>query len=225
MSHEEAAEAGSPGREPADDELVVLDLLGSRVTRTRVVTVMLAGLVLGAALGGVVGLIGGRIAGLVTAGIIALPLFLLAWGESRRRSVLRGSVISVRMFGTRRVDLHELTTITLLITDIRGTRTIGLLVGGPDGRVVNIALAIYSGTGGRELGILQARRLADALAGTADTRALVVSQVLVHQLRAEAKGVALADKPLYQLASVAPAGRLAQKLHPDALARFVAALE
>jgi hypothetical protein len=212
--------------EQVNDEPVALDLLGRSVVRTRAVTVVLAAVVLGAAIGGVVGLVGGRPAGLFTAAVIALPLFALAWGESRRRTTLRGSVISVRMFGTREVDLRRLSSVTLLITDMRGTRTIGLLAGGgPDKRTVNVALAIYSGTGGRELGILPLRKLADALARTEDTRALVVSTVLVHQLRAEAKGVGASERPLFRLASLAPQGRLAQRFHPDALARFVATLE
>jgi hypothetical protein len=53
----------------------------------------------------------------------------------------------------------------------------------------------------------------------------VFSQLLVAQLRAEAKGEAAADRPLYRLASLAPGGRLAQRLKPEAITRFVATLD
>ena len=69
------------------------------------------------------------------------------------------------------------------------------------------------------------RRLADVLAGSENTAGLVFSQLLVAQLRAEAKGDAAADRPLYRLASLAPAGRLAQRLKPEAITRFVATLD
>ena len=54
---------------------------------------------------------------------------------------------------------------------------------------------------------------------------VVFSQLLVAQLRAEAKGDAAADRPLYRLASLAPSGKLAQRLKPEAITRFVASLD
>ena len=54
---------------------------------------------------------------------------------------------------------------------------------------------------------------------------LVFSELLVAQLRAEARGLPAADRPLYKLGSLAPTGRLAQKLNPDAISRFVATLD
>ncbi len=69
------------------------------------------------------------------------------------------------------------------------------------------------------------RRLADSLAGSGDTRGLVFAELLVAQLRAEARGAAVGERPLYKLGSLAPGGRLAQKLRPDAVSRFVATLD
>ncbi len=132
----------------------------------------------------------------------------------------------MRALGTRTVDLAELTDITVLVADQRGVRTIGVLVqGGPRRRLVNVAVALYAGSGGRELGVYELRRLADALAATGDTRALVLSQLLIAQLRADARGEAAADRPLYQLASLVPAGRVPRRIGSDAVARFVAALD
>ena len=74
------------------------------------------------------GLIAGRVPGLTAAAIIALPLLLLAWSEARRRVWLQGHVLSVRVFGTRSVNLREADELDLLVTDVRGSRTVGLFV-------------------------------------------------------------------------------------------------
>jgi hypothetical protein len=181
-------------------------------------------LIFGAAVGGLVGLLSGQTAGLVTAAVIVVLLTLLSWVSSRRTIWLEGDLVVAKAVGRKTVDLRHADRVELLVTDIRGTRTIGLLVGG-GGKTINLSLAVYSGTGGRELGILVLRRLADILAGSENTTGLVFSQLLVAQLRAEAKGEAAADRPLYRLASLAPTGRLAQRLKPEAITRFVASLD
>lgn len=183
-------------------------------------------ILIGAAVGGVVGLIGGRVPGLISAGAVVVVMAAFSFGISRRSVWLEGSHVVARTFGRKRVDLHRAEQIELLITDVRGMRTVGLLITGPPkGKTVNLSVATYSGTGYRELGILVLRRLADVLAGSENTAGLVYSQLLVAQLRAEAKGEAAGDRPLYRLASVAPPGRIAQRLRPDAVSRFVATLD
>lgn len=181
-------------------------------------------LIFGAAIGGLVGLLTGQTAGLITAAVIVVLLTLLSWVSSRRTIWLEGDLVVAKAVGRKTVDLRHADRIELLVTDIRGTRTIGMLVGG-GGKTINLSLAVYSGTGGRELGILVLRRLADILAGSENTTGLVFSELLVAQLRAEAKGDAAADRPLYRLASLAPTGRLAQRLKPEAITRFVASLD
>ncbi|KAA2262008.1 hypothetical protein F0L68_14540 [Solihabitans fulvus] len=205
-------------------ERIPLDLLDAGAVRKRARLVAAGGVIVAAAFGGVVGLLGGRLPGLITAAVVLVPLLLLAWSESRRRVWLQGSTVSVRAFGIRSVDLHHADQLDLLITDVRGTRTVGLFMQA-GGKAINLALAIYAGTGGRELGVFPLRRLADTLAGSGDARGLVYSELLVAQLRAEARGEAAADRPLYRLGSLAPGGRLAQKLHPDAVSRFVTTLD
>jgi hypothetical protein len=144
--------------------------------------------------------------------------------SGRRTLWLDGDLVVSKALGRKSVDLRHADKIELMVTDIRGTRTIGLLITGGR-RSINLALAMYAGTGGRELGILVLRRLADILAGSENTGGLVFSQLLVAQLRAEAKGEAAADRPLYRLASLAPAGKLAQRLRPEAITKFVATLD
>lgn len=203
-----------------------LDLLPQSVVRRRARLVAIFAVLVAGGFGGLVGFFGGRVAGLVAALVVAVPVLLLALSESRRRVWLHGSLIEVRALGSRRVDLRAADKLDLLVTDTRGVRTVGLLVTGPpNGKTINLALATYAGAGGRELGVLPLRRLADLLAGIGDARGLVFSELLVAQLRAEAKGEGADDRPLHRLASMAPQGRLAQKLNADAVSRFVALLD
>lgn len=210
----------------SDEQRLPLDLLPAAIVRRRARLVAVIALVLGAGFGGMVGFFGGRLAGLITAVVFAVPLLLLAFSESRRRVWLIGSVVEVKALASRRVDLRTAAKLDMLVTDTRGVRTVGLLATGPPkGKTVNLALATYAGTGGRELGVLQLRRLADLLAGVGDTRGLVFSELLIAQLRSEARGDGASDRPLHRLASMAPQGRLAQKLNEDAVSRFVALLD
>lgn len=209
---------------PAPD-LVELDLLDRALVRRRGRNVAIAALVVGSALGGLVGLFGGPLGFGITAAIVALPLLLLAFSESRKTSWLSGSRVSVRALGTRVVDLRAAERLDVLVTDMRGMRTVSLLASGPpNGKTVTVALAMYAGTGGRELGIYALRRIADTLAAVGSSHALVLSELIVAQLRAEARGDGAAARPLYRLAELAPQGRMAQRLRSDAVARFVTSL-
>ncbi len=208
----------------SEQERIPLNLTELASARRRGCFAVGAAVILGAALGGLVGLFAGQTAALITAGIVIVLLSTLSWVSGRRRLWLEGDRIVAKAVGSKSVDLRRASGIELMVTDIRGTRTVGLLVS-DGGKSVNLGLAIYAGTGGRELGILVLRRLADILAGSENASGLVFSQLLVAQLRAEAKGEAAADRPLYRLASLAPTGRLAQRLRPEAISRFVASLD
>lgn len=207
-----------------EPDRIPLTLTEQTSSRRRGCVALGVALIFGAAIGGLVGLLTGQTAGLITAAVIVVLLTLLSWVSSRRTIWLEGDLVVAKAVGRKTVDLRHADRIELLVTDIRGTRTIGMLVGG-GGKTINLSLAVYSGTGGRELGILVLRRLADILAGSENTTGLVFSQLLIAQLRAEAKGDAAADRPLYRLASLAPTGRLAQRLKPEAITRFVASLD
>ena len=207
----------------AEAEAVSLDLLDRRTVRVRARNVAIAALVVGAALGGIVGLFAGPVGFGITAAAVAIPLLLLAVTEARKSIELRGERVVARALGTRAVDVRTATRLELFVTDLRGTRTINVLVGG-QGKAISVSLAMYAGTGGRELGIYGLRRLADALATNPDTRALVLSQLIVAQLRAEARGEPAPNRPLHQLGSQAPHGGVAKRLNSEAVAKFVATL-
>ncbi len=211
--------------EPAG-ERVPLDLLPAAVLRARALRVAVIGIVIGVVLGVVVGIIAGWVAGLVVGVCFGLPMPVLAVAEARRSYWLAGGVVSVRALGTRSVELRQATAIELLVTELRGTTTVGLLVTGPpQGKAVNIAVAMYNEEGGRELGVLALRRLADALAGNADADGLVFAELLVAQLRAEAREAPLAERPLYRVTTQVPGRRLTQRMQADAVGRFVALLD
>ncbi|MET9267947.1 hypothetical protein [Amycolatopsis sp. NPDC004079] len=181
--------------------------------------------VLAAAFGGIVGLIAGQVPGLIVAAVVALPLVYVVLYAARRRIWLEGTALVVRTWGVRRVDLLEAPRLDVVISDVRGNRTVALLVNaGQRRRAVKLDLAVFSGTGGRELGALQLRRLADALLNNTEANGLVFSELLVAELRAEARGDAVAERPLYRLASAAPGGKYLQRFPMEAVSRFVATL-
>jgi hypothetical protein len=208
------------------DERLSLDLVPPSVLRRRALAVGIAVVVLAAAVGGLVGLVAGRFGGLIAAAVIGLPLLYVAFTESRRTSWLRDGVVHVRGVRTRSVDLRQLTQIELLIADVRGKRVVMFVIsGGPKGQRVNLAVANYTINAGLELDIVVLRKLADALATGETAHGLVFAELLVAQLRAVAKDIPMGGRPLYRLASLAVSGRLAQRMHPDAITQFVATLD
>jgi len=208
-------------------EAVALDLLPAAVVRRRALGVAVLAAVLAAAAGGLVGLVGGRAAGLVAAAVVGVPLLLLALAEARRRTWLEAPagepVVAVRAIGVRRVALRRAGRKDLLVSEVRGQRTVSLLLSEPGGATVTVALAIYTAAGGLELGVLPLRRLADALARCVDdAAATTLSALLVAQLRAEARGEALPERPLHLAAGLVEAGKVVRKVNPARLAALVA---
>ncbi|SFW80377.1 hypothetical protein [Amycolatopsis australiensis] len=197
-----------------------------RGRRRRGISGLIGVVIVAAAFGGIAGLIGGTVAGLVVAVAVAAPLLYVMAVSIRRRVWLEGSTLIVRTWGLRRVDLVAATRLDLVIGDVRGNRTVSLLVNaGQRGKVAKVDLAVFSGTGGRELGVLQLRKLANALMNNVEANGLVFGELLVAELKAEARGAAVAERPLYRLASVAPSGKYVQRFTMEAVSRFVATLD
>jgi hypothetical protein len=209
-----------------DQDRLSLDLVPPKLLRRRALAVAIVVIVFAAAIGGLVGLVAGRLGGLIAAAIVALPLFYFALIESRCTTWLSGGVVYARGHRTRLVDLRKLDRIELLIADVRGKRIVMFVIsGGPKGHRVNLAVANYTINAGVELDIVVLRRLADALAGGETAHGLVFAELLVAQLRAIAQDTPMGARPLYRLASLAVSGRLAQRMHPDAITQFVATLD
>jgi len=198
----------------------------SKQRRRRGCSGVLGVVIIGAAFGGIAGLIGGRVAGLIVGAVVALPLLYVMAVNLRRRVWLEDTALIVRTWRIRRVDLVTATRLDLVIGDVRGTRTVSLLVNaGQRGKVAKVDLAVFSGAGGRELGVLQLRKLANALMNNTEANGLVFGELLVAELKAEARGGGVAERPLYRLASVAPSGKYVQRFTMEAVSRFVATLD
>jgi hypothetical protein len=219
------------GAVPAPDAAMAgaelaLDLVPPAAARRGALVVGAGALIVAAAVGGVLGLLAGRTAGLIGAAVIGIPLLLLALSDLRKRVGLTGSTVRVRRILSRSADIRRAEKVELVVTDVRNKRTVSVFVAGPpSNRAVPVSLASYSATGGVELGILELRRLADAFVGAEHSSGLVVSELLVAQLRAEARGEGLQGRPLYQLASAVSQGKLARRVHPQALVKFVGDLD
>lgn len=210
--------SGAAGRSPGAGERVALDLLPTEVVRRRARGVAVLAVVLAAAAGGLVGLFAGRPAGLLAAAVVAVPLLLLTAAEARRRTWVQDGVVVVRALGVRRVDLGRARRTDLMVSEVRGQRTVSLVLADPNGKTVAVALAVYTAAGGVELGLLALRRLADALAAAGH---IVLSGLLVAQLRAEAQGQPMAHRPLYLAAGLVEAGKVLRKVAPQRLAALV----
>jgi hypothetical protein len=210
---------GEPDRLPLHQE-------DPATRRRRLLSGLASGVVIAAAFGFFGGLAGGEVTGLVLAVVVAALLGYVVVFSARRRVWLRDGMVLVRVWRTRQVDIAQAERIDLLVTDVRGMRTISMLLNARRGRrCAKVDLAVYAGTGGRELEVLALRRLANALMNNIEANGMVFSELLVAQLKSEARGDAAADRPLYRLAAAAPAGRFAQRFTMDAVSRFVAQLD
>ncbi|MET9215806.1 MULTISPECIES: hypothetical protein [unclassified Nocardia] len=130
--------------------------------------------------------------------VVAVPTLGYVFAFRRRRMWLSGTEIHAhRLFGARRIDLAGATGVQLLVYPGRLSRIVLKVTVGAEIQVVPLAMYTDSGSG-RELHLLGLRKLADALAASELAAAVAVSEVLVQQLRAEARDAGLGERPLYR---------------------------
>ncbi|MGW5382811.1 hypothetical protein [Nocardia sp. NPDC003963] len=183
---------------PDADQPIGLDLVAPEVyapvlRRLALVTV---GLALG--IGALAGLLFGPVAGLVAVAVVAVPAVGYVASVRRRRLWLRGTTIAARtLLHTRSLEVPAVSGAELLVYPGRLSRLVLRLTAGPDRQIVPLAMYTDAGSG-RELHLLGLRRLADALARSELPAALAVADLLVHQLRAEARDAPLPERPLYR---------------------------
>ncbi|MGW0326304.1 MULTISPECIES: hypothetical protein [unclassified Nocardia] len=129
---------------------------------------------------------------------VAVPTIGYVFAFQRRRLWLSGTVIRAhRLVGEHTVDLAHATGVQLLVYPARLSRIVLRVTAGGDTQLV--PLAMYTDVGsGRELHLLGLRKLADALAASELAAAIAISEVLVQQLRAEARDAGLGERPLYR---------------------------
>ncbi|WP_328397141.1 hypothetical protein [Nocardia sp. NBC_00416] len=188
---------------PDADQRIGLDLVAPEAFAPVLRRLAFVAIGLALVVGLITGILFGPIAGLVAALVVAVPAVGYAGAVRRRRLWLRGSAVQARtLLRTRTLEVPAVTGVELLVYPGRLSRLALRLTAGPDRQVVPLAMYTDAGSG-RELHLLGLRRLADALAGSELPAALAVADLLVRQLRAEARDAALPERPLYRAVGLA----------------------
>lgn len=186
---------------PEPDARTELDLVDPALVVPRLRTVALVAALVGILAAVVVGALASWPIGILVGAIIGGPTAISALLAMRRRKWMTGKVIHAR----RALGYHTLDVSQAVIAEMQvrlgRISQVALRIGDGD-KSVTVALALYTDTGGAELGVLPLRRLADALASSELAAAAAVSSVLVRQLRAEAREAALDERPLYEAVRV-----------------------
>lgn len=195
---------------------VSLDLIPARLLLPRVRKIALVAIAAGIVVGVLVWLVAPLWAAALVGALIAVPPAVGAFAASRRHLRLDGTVITAGgLLRDRTVELRKLAGVEVLVRVARVSQVI-LRVNDGDHSLVSVPLALYTDGGGRELEILALRKLADAFAASELASAAAVSSVLVEQLRAEARGAGLDERPLYRAIVLArDAGRVPQTTLTD----------
>ncbi|GAD84062.1 hypothetical protein FEK33_22285 [Nocardia asteroides NBRC 15531] len=130
--------------------------------------------------------------------VVAVPTIVYVFAFRRRRMWLSGTEIRAqRLFGEHRIDLAEASGVQLLVFPARLSRIVLKVTAGADTQLIPLAMYTDAGSG-RELHLLGLRKLADALSASQLAAAVVIAEVLVQQLRAEARDAGLGERPLYR---------------------------
>ena len=169
-------------------------------------------------------LFAGQTAALVTAGVVIVLLTFLSWVSGRRKLWLEGDQVVAKALGRKIGRPAHVDKIELMVTDIRGTRTVGLLLT----NAPQVDQPVARGLLGRRWPRTGHPRAAPAgrrAGGQREHRGPGVLPAAGRPAARGGKGRRAADRPLYRLASLAPAGKLAQRLKPEAITRFVASLD
>jgi hypothetical protein len=141
---------------------------------------------------------------------LGVPPALNAYLGSRRAYWLEGRRVFRRGWRTKSVELAGLVQADIVVHPARFSHVSVRLADARNS--IAVPVAIYSGTRGRELDLLAVRRLADALEFSELIAASSVARLLVAQLRAEAQGAPLQQRPLYRALEAARAHRASRQV-------------
>ncbi|MFE3293297.1 hypothetical protein [Rhodococcus sp. NPDC059234] len=181
---------------------VALDLIPVEMIRPRLRGLAVVAVVIGVLVAAVFALFASAGVAVLVGAIIAVPTALSALLAMRRRIWLSGTTVHARTgLRTKSVDLGVAVSAELVVRVARVSQ-VALRVG-DDARRVTVPLALYTADGGRELEVLALRSLADALVSGDLVPAVAMSDALVGQLRAEARGAGLEERPLYRAVQLA----------------------
>ncbi|MFC9517457.1 hypothetical protein ACFTSD_17170 [Nocardiaceae bacterium NPDC056970] len=177
--------------------------------------VALVAVLIGIVVGGIVALFADPLVALAVGIVIALPTAGSALLATRRRMWLAGTTIHASSGLTeRRIDVAQAVSVEFVVRAARISQVAVRIGNGRTARTV--PLALYTADGGRELDVLALRKLADALSASELAPAAAAASLLIDQLRAEARGAGLEERPLYRaVALVREAGRVPQTTLTD----------
>lgn len=187
-----------------------LDLLPSAVVAPRLRALAVVAVLLGAGVGALVSLFLPWPVGVMLGLALGLPPAVNAYLAARRSYWLEGRRIHRRAWRTTSVDVAGLIQADIVVHPARFSH-VSVRVADRDHTIV-IPVALYATLRGRELDVLALRRLADALAASELMAAAAVARVLVGQLRAEARGAGVAERPLYRALELARTHRKAPQV-------------
>lgn len=204
-----------PAADAGGGEECALDLIPASMLAPRMRRVALVSILIGVVVGGIVALFTAPAVALAVGAVVGLPTAVSALLATRRRIWLDGSVLHASNgVRHRRLEVARAVTVEIVVRTARISQ-VAIRIG--DGRTVQtVPLALYTGDGGRELEILGLRKLADALSASELVPAAAAASVLIEQLRAEARGAGLEERPLYRAVQLArDAGRVPQTTLTD----------
>lgn len=185
-----------------DAGAVDLDLVPAHLFAPRLRRLAFGAIALGVVIGGIVALFASSTVAVVVGAVIALPTALSALLAARRRTWMVGTVIHAHSgIRTVSVDAAHAVSAELLVRSGRVSQV--ALELGDGNRAVTVPLALYTADGGRELDVLPLRALADGLVSGELAPAVAMSAALIGQLRAEARGAGLEERPLYRAVQLA----------------------
>lgn len=186
----------APGPEP--EQPIGLDLVAPELYAPTLRRLALAGLGVGIGAALLVTLVAGWGLGIPVGVVVGVPTVVYALALRRRHIWLSGTTVHARtLLRERVIPVAEATGVEVLVHPARLSRIALRITAGPDSQIIPLAMYTDAGSG-RELHLLGLRALADALAASPLAAALAVAEMLVCQLRAEARDAALAERPLYR---------------------------
>jgi len=198
------------GREEHSLDLIPASMLAPRMRRLAIVSILI-----GIVAGGIVAIFAAPPIALAVGVVIGVPTAASALLSTRRRIWLEGTTLhSSNGLRRRRVEVAQAATVEFVVRSARISQ-VAIRVG--DTRATQtVPLALYATGGGRELDVLGLRKLADALSASELAPAAAAASVLIEQLRAEARGAGLEERPLYRAVElIRDAGRVPQTTLTD----------
>ncbi|MEV0946504.1 hypothetical protein [Rhodococcus sp. NPDC049939] len=182
---------------PDDDPPVSLDLVPIELIAPRLKRVAMIAVLIGVLIGVAVGLFTSLWVGVLVGAVIAVPTAVPALISLRRRITLQqGRIRSTGGIRSRQVNATRAVGAEIVIRSARVSE-VSVRITDPNDSLT-IPLALYTSNGGRELEVLGLRRLADALETGELVPAAAIASVLIEQLRAEARGAPLPERPLFR---------------------------